>query len=694
MNPLPSVGTTSTVSSTSSSGNEDYGNGNSNGEGTSFTPVTSCTTSSSSGIESSGYGNFIDNLLGGLGLRKRSQDPCKSSAPLPPTPSPSPSESSEPCPDDTGAPAPSSGNESSSGDDIVADLSPLAEADVNLGSGLNEATTGVAAGLGLGKVIYPGRLASGKREEDCDCEDGHGSAVSSTWPAPSSTPSAGTGSGLTGSGSTCPSGAGSAPLSGSPSENDIVADLSPLAKADVNVGPGLDSAVTGLVAGLGLGKVIYPGHLVNGKREEGCDGNGSSGSSGSASLSAPPPPLPSSASPTSSTPQPSPTSPTSPTSPPLPTSPPSSSEGAQPCPNEYSGAPSSENGSPADVIVADLSPLVKADADLGPGLNDAATGLSGGLGLGKVVYPGELTNEKREEDCDCGDGSGSHPQPPASTSSTGNGSGSGLSSACPSGTGSSNAPSGSDIVADLSPLAEADANLGPGLDSAVTGLAAGLGLGRVIYPGQLVNAREEDCDGNGSAGSTTATPPPPPPPPPAPSQPSPSKGDEPCPDESGAAPSSGNGSSSGSDIVANLSPLTEADANLGPGLNSAVTGLAGGLGLGKVIYPGQLVNNGKREEDCDCEDGSGSSTSHPQPPTSTSSAGNGSGSGSSSSTCPSGASSGDAPSSSDIVVDLSPLAEADANLGPGLNSAITGLAAGLGLGKVIYPGQLVNTKRD
>ncbi|KAJ3982459.1 hypothetical protein F5890DRAFT_367320 [Lentinula detonsa] len=177
LNNFTDAGATSTVLSTSSSGNEDYGNGNSNNEGLPFTPATSCTTSSSS----SGNANLIDSLLGGLGLRKRSQDPCQSSTPLPPTPSPSPSDRPEPCPDDTGAPAPSSGNESSSGDDIVADLSPLAEADVDLGPGLNEATTGVAAGLGLGKVIYPGRLVSGKREEDCDCEDGHGSTGTDTF---------------------------------------------------------------------------------------------------------------------------------------------------------------------------------------------------------------------------------------------------------------------------------------------------------------------------------------------------------------------------------------------------------------------------------------------------------------------------------------------------------------------------------
>ncbi|KAJ3975659.1 hypothetical protein EV361DRAFT_462126 [Lentinula raphanica] len=641
-------------------------------------------------------------------------------APSPTQPA-SPSKSDEPCPDSSDT-APSNGDGSSSGNDIIADLSPLAIAGVNLGPGLDSATTGLAGGLGLGKVVYPGQLINGKRDEDCDCEDGSGSsALHSTPPSiPSPTPSSGSGSGS----SSCPSG----PQSGNPSSSgssgsDIIADLSPLTKVGVNLGPGLDSAVTGLSEGLGLGKVIYPGQLVNGKREEDCDGDGSSGSvtskPPSPSSSAPPAPSWSASNPpaptwSASTP-PAPTwSASTPPATPSPTQPASPSKSDEPCPDNSDTAPSNGDGSSSgNDIIADLSPLAIAGVNLGPGLDSAVTGLAGGLGLGKVVYPGQLVNEKREEDCDCEDGSGSSaphstpPSIPSPTPSSGSGSGS---SSCPSGSQSgtssssgSGSASGSDIIADLSPLAKAGVNLGPGLNSAVTGLSAGLGLGKVIYPGQLVSGkREEDCDGDGSSGSTIpATSPSPTPTQPAP----PSKSEEPCPDDSGSASSTGDGS--GNDIVADLSPLAKAGVNLGPGLNSAVTGISEGLGLGKVIYPGKLVND-KREEDCDCEEGDGSSTPPPptrptRPPTpsstSTSLPPHGSGSGSSSA-CPSGSgtassSSGSSSSSgNDIVADLSPLTKANVNLGSGLNSAVTGTAGGLGLGEVIYPGELVNEKRE
>ncbi|KAJ3824885.1 hypothetical protein F5880DRAFT_1505876 [Lentinula raphanica] len=396
--------------------------------------------------------------------------------------------------------ASSPSSRSTSANDIIADLTPLANAGVNLGPGLNNAVTGLSEGLGP-------------------------------------TPSSGSGSGS----SSCPSGSqsgtSSSSGSGSASGSDIIADLSPLAKAGVNLGPGLNSAVTGLSAGLGLGKVIYPGQLVSGKREEDCDGDGSSGST-----------IP------ATSPSPTPTQP----------APPSKSE--EPCPDDSGSASSTGDGNGND-IVADLSPLAKAGVNLGPGLNSAVTGLSEGLGLGKVIYPGKLVNDKREEDCDCEDGDGSSTPPPptqptrpptpssTSTSLPPHGSGSGSSSACPSGSGTASSSSGSssssgnDIVADLSPLTKANVNLGSGLNSAVTGTAGGLGLGEVIYPGELVNEKREE-----------------------------------------AKSSSGSGSSSSSGIVTDLSPLTKVGVDLGPGLDSAVTGLAGGLGLGKVIYSGGLVN--------------------------------------------------------------------------------------------------------
>ncbi|KIK57435.1 hypothetical protein GYMLUDRAFT_759333 [Collybiopsis luxurians FD-317 M1] len=485
--------------------------------------------------------------------------------------------------------------------------------------------------------------------------------------------------------------------------------------------------------------LIHPGNLVEGKRSQpadGCDGedgngsaSGSNSGNGNGSYG----------------------SGSTPTHPPPPPPSPSPSSGAdEPCPDDgtVSGDPSANSG---DIVVS-VPGITNTDLNLGPGLNNLVNGLSGDLGLGSLIHPGHLVEGRSEdeEDCGCEDGqgsatgtstptsspssSGSGYQPSSSSpgygsqpssSSSGAGTGTGSCSSQSSGTSSSSSSgSGSDIVITVPGIANADLNLGDGLNNLVDGLAGGLGLGSLIHPGHLVESKRsqpaDGCDGedgsgsasgsnsgngNGSYGSgSTPTHPPSPPPSPSPS----SGADEPCPDD---GTTSDDPPASSGDIVVTVPGITNTDLNLGPGLNNLVNGLSGDLGLGSLIHPGRLVEGrSEDEEDCGCEDGQGSATGTPTPTSSPSSSGSGyqppsspgygsqpsSSPGAGASTCPSKPSSSGAQSSTgnnfsekDIVLSVPGLTNSDLNLGPGLNNLVTGLAGELGLGSLAHPGQLV-----
>ncbi|KAF5391000.1 hypothetical protein D9757_003973 [Collybiopsis confluens] len=211
-----------------------------------------------------------------------------SSSQLPPDSS-SPSSSSgteEPCPNDgtTSGVAPAGSTPSSPDDDTIANVPGLTDTDVNLGS-LNPTVIGLSNGLGLGGIVSGGHLESVPetnsgpstgsdllsglraesmvlRAEDCNCEDGDGTGQgqSSGNGASSTSSTSGNGSssssGSSGSSASCPA-AGSSTGS---SPDDIIADVPGLVKADVNLGS-LNQPVIGLAKDLGLGGIIYGGHL-------------------------------------------------------------------------------------------------------------------------------------------------------------------------------------------------------------------------------------------------------------------------------------------------------------------------------------------------------------------------------------------------------------------------------------------------